>query len=78
MHTTQKVLSIMNVLAREPAGVWEISKQLNIGKSTVSRTMAAVIGPELRLRTKSERLGSQVIRVAREISMELGASGGLY
>jgi DNA-binding IclR family transcriptional regulator len=42
MEITKKVLSIMNLLAQRPTGVTEISKQLGIGKSTVSRTLSAL------------------------------------
>lgn len=49
-----------------------------LGRNDLVSGAVSIIGPELRLRTKSERLGSQVIRAARKISMELGASGGLY
>ena len=42
MEITKKVLSIMNLLAQGPTGVIEISKQLGIGKSTVSRTLSAL------------------------------------
>jgi DNA-binding IclR family transcriptional regulator len=42
MRATDKVLAIIECLAQSPMGVNEISRQLGIGKSTVSKTLSSL------------------------------------
>ncbi len=78
METIEKVLSIIQLLSKGPAGVTEISKQMGIGKSTVSRTLSALAEEQWVVQdpdTQRFKLGFKMVQLSLSILSQLDMRG---